>query len=306
MNTSEHDMLLSIALSVPNGITGIDRAIVNLLVNWTIVVIAEEIERLDLKIKDCNNDNNENPSLNKKNIKLHTRIAKLCIAMGVLCEEIKSEADAFDYVKRAITECKNVFGYNHRETALALHNFAEINRAKEHYDEAEKFYCEAIDIWKNVLGDTHSRVATGLNNLALNYKAKKQYSEARNNYKQALKIWKLNKKSSSAQVATCLSNLAGLYQVEGDNNSALKLYLESLKVRQDQYGQNNEKVAKCLKRLAKVYTALNRYEEAKQSYSQLLDIYETIYGAESPEYKQQSDIFAEYIDEYADMSTPRD
>ncbi|HZK60521.1 MAG TPA: tetratricopeptide repeat protein, partial [Anaerovoracaceae bacterium] len=167
-------------------------------------------------------------------------------------------------------------------------------RNLQRFEEAEKEYDEALEIYKKLAVKSPDAclpdVAMTQNNLANLYSDLKRFEEAEKAYNEALEIYKkLAVKSPDAylpDMAMTQNNLAVLFRNLQRFEEAEKAYNEALEIRKKLVVKSPDAylpdVAMTQNNLANLYRDLKRFEEAEKAYNEALEIYKKL-AAKSPD-----------------------
>lgn len=96
------------------------------------------------------------------------------------------------------------------------------------YDESEKLFKSALELYEAILGKEHPIVASTLNNIGENYLALGKYDLAETSLKKALEINEKKLGKTHSSVADVLSNLALFYAAQDKHDQAKPLFQRSL------------------------------------------------------------------------------
>lgn len=168
--------------------------------------------------------------------------------------------------------------------ARFCNDFAFLNQDINRYNDAEKLYNEALEIYRRLVKDTSQKyepyVAAACNNLATLYNSKNRYEEAERLYNEALEIiHRLSKDNVTvyeAEIAASYNNLAVIYTKTKRYERAEKLYNEALEIRR-RLAKNNSQayepdVATACNNLAILYKKTTCYNKAEKYYNEALEI----------------------------------
>ena len=122
------------------------------------------------------------------------------------------------------------YGAEHKQTAYALNNLADLYQQQANYDQAEPLYQRSLQIKEQALGPDHPSLATTLNNLANLYESQGKYEQAEPLYQRALTITEQALGPDHPDVAAPLNNLARLYESQGKYEQAEPLYRRALAI----------------------------------------------------------------------------
>lgn len=134
----------------------------------------------------------------------------------------KQPEEALPYSQRLVAVRMRRYGAQHLETAIALHNNAEILIALDQLAAAEEVQGAAIDIFAAKLGPNHYNTAAGVHNLGAIRIKQKRYPEAEHYLRQALAVKERALKPGSLSIAHTLDNLAVALEAQGKRDEAQK------------------------------------------------------------------------------------
>ena len=153
-----------------------------------------------------------------------------------------------------------MLGSEHPDTAITLHNLAELYRRMGDLSKAEPLLKEALEIYQKVLGRENPLTASSLNSLALVYQDMGDYAKAEPLFKEALEIRQKVLGPEHRDTATSFNNLALLQfdtgQIEEGKRLAKEGYFAELKAFSQilSFGSEDQRLA--YRRLLTSYTLL--------------------------------------------------
>lgn len=222
------------------------------------------------------------------NIKGHDFV-NLHFKLGKYLQDQKQYYLAEDYYLKVLKECrKRSEAFPNpcfkSDVATTLNNLAAPHFKLTRYEEAEKEYKEALEIYRELAKSNHDEhiadVAMTLNNLGNLHKKLSRYAEAEEEYKESLKIRRelatTNREVYIADVAQTLNGLGCLYDDLTRYDEAEEKYYEALEIRRELVKTNRDAyigdVAQILNNLGNLHKDLTRYEEAEEEYKEALKI----------------------------------
>ena len=134
----------------------------------------------------------------------------------------KQPDEALPFAQRLVAVRTRRYGAQHAETAIALHNNAEILITLNELAAAEEVQRTAVDIFAAKLGPSHFNTAAGIHNLGAIRLKQKRYSEAEQYLRQALAAKEKALKPGHLSIAHTLDNLAVALEAQGKHDEALK------------------------------------------------------------------------------------
>jgi len=130
--------------------------------------------------------------------------------------------DALPFAQRLVAIRMRRYGPNNIETAIALHNNAEILIALNQFAAAEEVQRAAVDIFTAQLGPNHYNTAAGLHNLGAIRLKQGRYPEAEQYLRRALAAKEQALPPGHLSIAHTLDNLAVALESEGKHAEAQK------------------------------------------------------------------------------------
>jgi CHAT domain-containing protein/Flp pilus assembly protein TadD len=130
--------------------------------------------------------------------------------------------------RRELETIASQYGREHPDYARALNELAELYRESGRYEQAERTFLEALDLYRSSLGRAHRETGYALNNLAILYRTTGQYALAEKLYHEATAIFRRSLPAGHPDLAIHLNNLALLYDSAGLYDLAQPLYQEAI------------------------------------------------------------------------------
>ena len=134
----------------------------------------------------------------------------------------KQPDEALPYARRLVTVRTRRYGAQHPETAIALHNNAEILIALNELAAAEKVQRAAVDIFATKLAPDHFNTAAGVHNLGAIRIKQKRFAEAEQYLRQALAAKEKTLNPGHLSIAHTMDNLAVALESQGKHDEARK------------------------------------------------------------------------------------
>lgn len=144
----------------------------------------------------------------------------------------KRPQEALPFAQRLVSVRTRRYGPEHVETAIALHNNAEILIALDQLAAAEEAQRAAVDIFAAQLGPNHFNTAAGLHNLGAIRLKQKRYAEAEQYLRRALAAKEKALGPGHLSVAHTLDNLAVALESQGKSDEAQKYKRRADAIRQ--------------------------------------------------------------------------
>ncbi len=149
----------------------------------------------------------------------------------------KKVDEALPFAQRLVAVRTRRYGPEHVETAIALHNNAEILIALGQLAAAEEAQRAAVEIFEAKLGPNHYMTALGLHNLGAIRLKQKRYGEAEQYLRRALAAKEKALKPGHLSIVHTLDNLAVALESQGKHDEAQKYQRRANAVREAVRGQ---------------------------------------------------------------------
>jgi tetratricopeptide (TPR) repeat protein len=149
----------------------------------------------------------------------------------------KQPDEALPFAQRLVAVRTRRYGARHAETAIALHNTAEILIALNRLDAAEEVQRTAVEIFTVKLGPSHFNAAAGVHNLGAIRLKQKRYAEAELYLRQALAAKEEALKPGHLSIAHTLDNLAVALEAQGKRQEARAYQRRANAIRQAATGR---------------------------------------------------------------------
>lgn len=187
-----------------------------------------------------------------------------------------SEAETVFKLTHRISE--KALGPDHPNTAISLHNLAEVYEATGCYDAAEKYLLQSLAITEISLDSNHPFIAASLNDIAWVYNITGRYADAENFYRRSLAIREKVFGSDNPDFADSLNGMAVVYKNTGRYVEAENCFQSSLEIWEKILGPNHTSISVSLNNLAVLYKVIGRYSEAEKCFQRALTICEKAFG----------------------------
>lgn len=136
----------------------------------------------------------------------------------------KKPDEALPFAQRLVVVRARRYGPDDLQTAVALHNNAEILIALDQLAAAEKVERAAVEIFETKLGPNHYNTAVALHNLGAIRLKEKRYAEAEQYLRRALAAKEKALKPGHLSIAHTLDNLAVALESEGKHDEAQRYH----------------------------------------------------------------------------------
>ncbi|MBK6826194.1 MAG: CHAT domain-containing protein [Chitinophagaceae bacterium] len=168
--------------------------------------------------------------------------------------------------------------------AYSLNNLALVQKALGKYNEAEKAYRKALQIYVSQGKREHPDYTNPLNNLGELYRTMGRLQDAVYAFEEVISIRKKTLGTQHANYANALNNLALVEFAIGKYPDAEKHLEECLAIYKITLGEKDKFYANCLNNLASVYKANGSLLKAEATYQSCIRIYKATYGETSDKY----------------------
>jgi len=184
----------------------------------------------------------------------------------------------------ALLLCENVlFGPNHPETAMMLHNIAWLHQAQGDFTRAQLLFERSLAIREKTCGLDNQATAQSLESLSVLLHDQGEIATAKKYCTRALAIREKILDPDDREIATSLSNLSLLLQDEGDFVGARKLIERSIEINEKALGPDHPETVTSFNNLATLLYNEGALTEAQRLMEQMLKSSERHIGPEHPE-----------------------
>jgi CHAT domain-containing protein/Tfp pilus assembly protein PilF len=198
-------------------------------------------------------------------------------------EKSGRNSEAIGFAERELAIKEKMFGPDHREVGVSLHDLAVLYGTQGRYAEAAPLHKRSLAIWEKALGPNGLNVGVTLHNLADVYRTLGRNAEAEPLFKRSLSIQEKALGRDHPYVAATLGALAVLYTSQGRYLEAEPLRRRALAIEEKAFGPDHINVAWALTNLGNLYLKQGRYAEAEPAYQRALAIREKALGPDSPD-----------------------
>ena len=201
--------------------------------------------------------------------------------LGLFLYDAALYTEAEPLYQFALHTDENIFGKEHPNVAVSLHNLAQLFLTTEHFNDAELLMLRVLKIDEDNFGSDHPNVASSLNSLSLLYEATNRKNESELLMRRVLKIDEGNLGKNHPTVANRLNNLAMLLKDSDRMKEAEHLMRRALQIDEDCYGKTHSTVARDLNNLS-ILLQTSRKKEAELLIRRALEINEMNFGEDHP------------------------
>src|SRR5437773_7127275 len=136
-----------------------------------------------------------------------------------------------------------MFGPNDQHLLVTLDELGSLYERLGHYDQAERAYRRALDIWRRALGPDSPMVAKSLERLAAVYQAEGKQADALAGYQRAVTLLQKAGKGGDPLVATGLEAMGEIDRARGNYADAAGHYSQALKIWDKNFGPDHPLIA---------------------------------------------------------------
>jgi len=186
---------------------------------------------------------------------------------------------AEEYLLRSLEQRQIHFAENDSLLAPAYNDLANLYHSLGNFDEAEKYYKQAVDIYTELLAD-NPKTAITMANFSMLLRDQGKLDEAKQYQESALNIVKRKEGQYNIDIALGNGNLSEINMRQGNYQVADSLAEGSLKLLQEIFGELHPYVARTKLVLGMNHYFLEEYPEAEKLFLQVKDEYEKVYPPE--------------------------
>jgi tetratricopeptide (TPR) repeat protein len=156
-------------------------------------------------------------------------------------------------------------------------NYDKLGLAKYHrgeYEEALKFYENALEIYKRTPSPTDLNLASCYNHIGNVYVSMGDYSKALSSHEKALEIQQQSRPLNHLDLGTSYNNIGNVYHKMGDYEKALSSHEKALEIQKRSLLSNHPDLGISYNDLGNVYRNMGDYPKALSNYEKALEIRE--------------------------------
>lgn len=193
--------------------------------------------------------------------------------LGVSYKRIGQLDKAKIEYKKSLDLIHALYGYQHRDEAIAFINLGGIYYSKGDIGLAAEYFQRAVDTYKSLEGDHSGPLGASLNNLAATQYMLGNYDLSATYFEEAQLIKEENLGLDHPDTAVGYSNLAQIHILNQDYEAALRNYERSITVRENVYGSIHPNLIEPKISLGNLYSQqLNQQKKAREQYESALAI----------------------------------
>lgn len=141
-----------------------------------------------------------------------------------------------------------------------------------YYQEAERYFDQALQICQELAGSEHPGTSYALNGLALLYHMRGHYQQAEAFFQHALELRENAAKPDQHAVAQTRNNLATLYQDQGKLQQAAQFFRQAIEIDEQALGRDHPETAQFISNLAFLYDEQGYHGPAENLHKRVYDI----------------------------------
>lgn len=166
--------------------------------------------------------------------------------------------------RKALVITKKLFGPEHPETLVSMHELGEAIYNLGKYAEAERMQLETLELRKKVLGDECLGTLRSMNNLAAALCNQGKYVEAEKLHREVLSLKQKVLPAEHPSTLKSISNVAEVLSSQGKYAEAEEAHREVLRLRMKIYGEKHSDTLNSMSNLAGALSAQGNYSEAEK------------------------------------------
>lgn len=190
--------------------------------------------------------------------------------------------DSIEIYIRHLRYAEDVYGIEHRKTAISYNNLGEIYRKTGDYSKARDYFAKALRVVKKNDGLNHPEAAKIYNNIGLTFFEQGDCKEAQRYYKMAIDIHvKVNGTDNPLFAKYCI-NIGSSYWKQKELSNALDYYFKAIEIQEKVLEKHHPDIANTYNNIGSVLDEEEKHEEALKYYKKALAIREKVLGKEHP------------------------
>jgi tetratricopeptide (TPR) repeat protein len=170
-----------------------------------------------------------------------------------------------------------------QEKSILYDQLGMTKAAQGEYQEAIRFYENALEIRQNALPANHPDLAVSYSNIGLVYDNLGEYSKALSYQEKALEIREKTSPLNHLDSAVSYNNIGCVYNNMGEHSKALSSHEKALEIRQNMLSTNDPVLAESYDNVGLVYDNMGEYSKAVALYEKALNIRQAILPTNHPD-----------------------
>lgn len=213
-------------------------------------------------------------------------IAQQCYEnMAVAYDEMGDSLNALNYYTCSLNICRNLYGEQHKKTAVAYHNLGNYSFQASRYEEAMEYFNKSNDILRSLQDTLQECVADNYEGLSMVYsKYFSDYETANQYINRAIEIDTLLFDENHPYLANIYRNFGSLCIEMNHLNEALHYFEQAARIYTESYGESHLRVGNCYNGMGRTYNRMGDYdnallyfEKALNNYSKTLDTNHSVF-----------------------------
>lgn len=168
------------------------------------------------------------------------------------------------FIQEGYSLSKQIRGENDSETLQLLSKLADITEKSGDIEEAERLYCQCLDLRTFTLGVDHPATIQSMFDLAVTYHERNKLEESIPIYELYIKQQRLQYEETSYEVWKGCNNLSIVYRSLNRFNDTLPLHEACVKQQKVLKGEEHIDTLNAMQNLYLIYRELNMNEEAEE------------------------------------------
>ena len=202
--------------------------------------------------------------------------------LGTLYNEQGHIDKALKHFYLGLEMSEKIYGENHPNIAIPLHNIAQINSTRGFLRQAEVQFERTLGILERNLEPEDLIIGMCFRNIAVLYERQGRLADAERLHRRTLEIRQKGYGHNDPITANTILDLANLYAAMGRSSEAEENYLKAIEIWNNTVGPEDLYVARGSGFLGEFYLEQGRFQEAEESIRNALAINEAKLGAFHP------------------------
>ena len=217
---------------------------------------------------------------------LEQEYAKTLEEFQALVDEHASKgeyASAREVLEKTLALCLNVFGPDHPDTVVSMHNLALVHGKLGDHAKARELQEKVLDIHLRLLGPEHPETVQAINSLALTCDELGEYQRLKELTEKMLEVRTRQHGPDHPDIATAMFNYATALGHLGEYPRARELMEKATELFRVKYGPEDPKTLSGMSNLAFFYSNMGEYTRGMELQARVLELYQRLFGPEHPE-----------------------
>ena len=209
-------------------------------------------------------------------------VAIYMLHLGNILDELSEYDRANELFQDALELYRNNPEGNSITMGSTLHSFAGTLNSQGNYEEAERYYREAISHLSKYLGPDHAEIYDIKSDLASFLGEIGRYPESESLHIAILEFETNTYGEAHPHVIMTSNNLGSLYVLTGEHDKAEAMLGKALELNKKTYGAESTHYINSLSNLGVLLYFRGKYLEAAQHFSTALEMDKIVYGTDHP------------------------